>query len=245
MIVGVIAGLFAFGFARVVGEPQVDRAIAFEEQTAAAEQAASGQPVEEDMEIVSRSTQAGIGLLTGVVVYGAAVGGLFSLVFAFAYGRLGRLGPRGTAGLLALGGFIAVVVVPFMKYPATPPAVGNPETIGARTELFFVMIVVSLAVAVASISLAQRLWAKYGAWNASIIAGLAFVVVIAIAQYALPTVNEVPENFSADLLWRFRTASLGIHVILWSVIGLGFGALAEHSLAGRAGRTVTARPATR
>lgn len=245
MIVGVIAGLFAFGFARVVGEPQVDRAIAFEEQTAAAEQVASGQPAEEEMEIVSRSTQAGIGLLTGVVVYGAAVGGLFSLVFAFAYGRLGRLGPRGTAGLLALGGFIAVVVVPFMKYPATPPAVGNPETIGARTELFFVMIVVSLAVAVASISLAQRLWAKYGAWNASIIAGLAFVVVIAIAQYALPTVNEVPENFSADLLWRFRTASLGIHVILWSVIGLGFGALAEHSLAGRAGRTVTARPATR
>jgi hypothetical protein len=245
MIVGVIAGLCAFGFARVFGEPQVDRAIAFEEQTAAAEQAASGQPAMEEPEIVSRTTQAGIGLLTGVVVYGAAVGGLFSLVFAYAYGRLGRLGPRGTAALLALGGFIAVVLVPFIKYPATPPAVGSPETIGARTELFFVMIVVSLAAAVASISLAQRLWAKYGAWNASIIAGLAFVVVIAIAQYGLPTVNEVPENFSADLLWRFRTASLGIHVILWTVIGLGFGVLAEHSLARRNERAVTARPVTR
>jgi hypothetical protein len=245
MIVGVIAGLCAFGFARVFGEPQVDRAIAFEEQTAAAEQAASGQPAAEEPEIVSRSTQAGIGLLTGVVVYGAAVGGLFSLVFAYAYGRLGRLGPRGTAALLALGGFIAVVLVPFMKYPATPPAVGSPETIGARTELFFVMIVVSLAAAVASISLAQRLWAKYGAWNASIIAGLAFLAVIVIAQYALPTVSEVPENFSADLLWRFRTASLGIHVILWSVIGLGFGVLAEHSLASRADRRVAARPAAR
>jgi predicted cobalt transporter CbtA len=245
MIVGVIAGLCAFGFARVFGEPQVDRAIAFEEQSAAAEQAASDQPAAEEPEIVSRSTQAGIGLLTGVVVYGAAVGGLFSLVFAYAYGRLGRLGPRGTAALLALGGFIAVVLVPFIKYPATPPAVGSPETIGARTELFFVMIVVSLIATIASISLAQRLWAKYGAWNASIIAGLAFVVVVAIAQYALPTVNEVPENFSADLLWRFRTASLGIHVILWSVIGLGFGALAEHSLANRAGRTVSARPVIR
>lgn len=245
MIVGVIAGLCAFGFARVFGEPQVDRAIAFEEQTAAAEQAASGQPAVEEPEIVSRTTQAGIGLLTGVVVYGAAVGGLFSLVFAYAYGRLGRLGPRGTAALLALGGFIAVVIVPFIKYPATPPAVGNPETIGARTELFFVMIVVSLATAVASISLAQRLWARHGAWNASIIAGLAFLAVVAIAQYALPTVNEVPENFSTDLLWRFRTASLGIHVILWSVIGLGFGVLAERSLAGRNSRTVAARPATR
>jgi hypothetical protein len=107
------------------------------------------------------------------------------------------------------------------------------------------MIVVSLAAAVASISLAQHLWARHGAWNASIIAGLAFLVVIAVAQYALPTVNEVPENFSADLLWRFRTASLGIHVILWSVIGLGFGVLAEHSLASRAGRAVTVRPAIR
>lgn len=245
MIVGVIAGLCAFGFARVFGEPQVDRAIAFEEQTAAAEQAASGQPAMEEPEIVSRTTQAGIGLLTGVVVYGAAVGGLFSLVFAYAYQRLGRLSPRGTAALLALGAFIAVVVVPFVKYPATPPAVGNPETIGARTELFFVMIVVSLAAAVASISLAQRLWAKYGAWNASIIAGLAFLAVVAVAQYALPTVNEVPENFSADLLWRFRTASLGIHVILWTVIGLGFGVLAERSLASRNVRSVAARPVTR
>ena len=33
MIVGLIAGLFAFAFARVYGKPQVDRAIAFEEQT--------------------------------------------------------------------------------------------------------------------------------------------------------------------------------------------------------------------
>jgi hypothetical protein len=245
MIVGVVAGLFAFGFARTFGEPQVDRAIAFEEQTAAAEQAASGQPAVEEPEIVSRTTQAGIGLLTGVVVYGAAVGGLFSLVFAFAYGRMGNLGPRATSGLLAIAAFIAVVVVPFTKYPATPPAVGNPETIGARTELFFVMIVVSLSVAVACISLAQRLWERHGAWNASIIAGAAFIVVIAIAQYALPTVNEVPENFSADLLWRFRTASLGIHAILWTVIGLGFGALVERNLLDRNRVSIPARPATR
>jgi len=232
MIVGVIAGLLAFPLARIFGEPQVDWAIALEEQAAAAEQAASGQPADEEPEIVSRSTQAGIGLLTGLVVYGAAVGGLFSLVFAYAYGRIGRLGPRAVAGLLALGGFIAVVLVPFLKYPATPPAVGNPETIGARTELFFVMIVVSLIAAVACVSLAHRLWTRHGAWNASIIAGLAFIVVVAIAQYALPTVNEVPEGFPATLLWYFRTASLGLHAVLWTVLGLGFGALAERSIVG-------------
>lgn len=231
MLVGVVAGLLAFGFARVFGEPQVDRAIALEEQAAAAEQAASGQTMAEEPELVSRTTQAGIGLLTGVLVYGAAVGGLFSLAFAYVYGRVGRLGARATAGLLALGGFIALVAVPFLKYPATPPAVGNPETIGARTELFFVMMAVSLLAAVAAVGLAQRLWANRGGWNASIIAAAAFVVVVAIAQYALPTVNEVPEGFPADLLWYFRTASLGMHVVLWSVIGLGFGALAERNIA--------------
>lgn len=42
-------------------------------------------------ELVSRHTQAGIGLLTGVVTYGAAFGGLFALTFASAYGRVGRL----------------------------------------------------------------------------------------------------------------------------------------------------------
>lgn len=232
MLVGVIAGLFAFGFARVFGEPQVNRAIAIEEQAAVAEQAASGQTMAEEPELVSRTTQAGIGLLTGVLVYGAAVGGLFSLAFAYVYGRVGRLGARATAGLLALGGFIALVAVPFLKYPATPPAVGNPETIGARTELFFVMMLVSLLAAVAAVGLAQRLWASRGGWNASIIGAAAFVVVVAIAHYALPTVNEVPEGFPADLLWYFRTASLGMHVVLWTVIGLGFGVLAERGIAG-------------
>jgi hypothetical protein len=244
MIVGVIAGLFAFGFARVFGEPQVDRAIALEEQAAAAEQAASGQTMAEEPELVSRTTQAGLGLLTGVVVYGAAVGGLFSLAFAYVYGRIGRLGARATAGLLALGGFIALVAVPFLKYPATPPAVGSPETIGARTELFFVMMLVSLLAAIAAVGLAQRLWASRGGWNASIIAAGAFIIVVAIAQYALPTVNEVPGGFPAGLLWYFRTASLGLHAVLWTVVGLGFGTLAERSLAGYRPAT-QARPAVR
>jgi hypothetical protein len=241
MLVGIFAGLLAFGFARIFGEPQIDRAIAFEELTA--QQA--GEAPDEEPELVSRTTQAGIGLLTGTVVFGAALGGLFSLVFAYAYGRVSNFGPRGTAALLALAGFTAIVLIPQIKYPATPPAVGNPDTIGVRTELFFIMIVVSVATLVAAIGLARRLWAQYGAWNASIIAGAAFLVVTVVAQYALPTINDVPENFSADLLWRFRTASLGLHVVLWTTIGLAFGAVAEHSLAGRSSRKVTTRPALR
>jgi len=225
MIVGLIAGLFAFAFARVYGEPQVDRAIAFEEQTA---QAAGDAP---EPELVSRSTQAGIGLATGVLVYGAALGGLFALVFSFAYGRLGSLGPRGTSALLALLGFLSLIVVPGLKYPANPPAVGDPDTIAYRTELFFITIVLSLAAMVLAVGLARRLWNRLGAWNAVIVAGLAFLAAMAIVTSALPAINEVPEQFSAALLWQFRTGSLGIQLILWTCIGLGFGALAERELA--------------
>ena len=208
MLVGVLAGLLAFGFARIFGEPQVDRAIAFEEQVS--------QPKGElpEPQLVSRETQAGLGLFTGVTVYSAAVGGLFSLVFAFVYGRVGRFGPRATASLLALGGFVAIALVPDPKYPANPPSVGNPETIGLRTELFFMMLVISVAALVLTVALARRLSARYGAWNATLIAGAAFVVAIAIVQYVLPEINEVPEQFSAVVLWRFRVGALGIQVVL-------------------------------
>lgn len=221
MLIGIVAGLIAFVFAYTFGEPLVDHAIAFEEQQAAA---ANEAP---EPELVTRGEQATIGLLTGLVGYGAAVGGLFSLVFAFAYGRVGALGARATSALLALAAFVAVVLVPQMKYPANPPAVGSPETIGIRTGLFFIMLVLSLAAMAAAVALARRLWASHGGWNAALIAGAAFFVFIAIVQLAMPPINEVPENFSADVLWRFRITSVGIHVILWTVIGLAFGVFAE------------------
>jgi predicted cobalt transporter CbtA len=236
MLVGIVAGLLAFGFAKVFGEPQVDRAIAFEEEMIAAKGEAPHP------KLVSRPTQAGIGLFTGIVVYSAAIGGLFSLVFAFVYGRMGSLGPRGTAALLALGGFVAIVLVPDLKYPANPPSVGNPDTIGFRTELFFILLTISVAALVLAVALARRLTARYGAWNATLLGGLAFVVVIAIAQYALPDVNEVPEQFPAVVLWRFRVASLGIQAVLWTTLGLMFGALAERRLVERAGGRHPARP---
>lgn len=224
MIVGLIAGLLAFGFARIFGEPMVDAAIAFEEQASQA----AGEAAEP--EIVSRTTQAGIGLFTGIMVYSAAMGGLLSLVFAFAYGRLGKLGPRGTAAVVAIAAFIAVIVVPTLKYPANPPAVGNPETIGMRTELFFVMILASVVGMVLAFMLARNLSARLGTWNGAIAAGIGYLLFIVIVQALLPAVNEVPENFSAAVLWNFRTASLGIQIIVWSVLGLLFGWVAERAL---------------
>jgi predicted cobalt transporter CbtA len=245
MLIGFIAGLLCFGFLRIVGEPQVDRAIAFEaamdeakDKAKADEATAKGMmmPKEDpEPELVSRSVQAGIGLFTGVVVYNTAFGGLFALVFAFAYRRMGDFDPRVTSALLAISGIIAVYVVPMLKYPASPPSVGDPETIQMRTAVYFAMIAISLAGMIAAWMLRNRLVSQYGGWNAALIAGAAYLVVVSAAAFLLPDVNEVPSDFPAVVLWQFRIASAGAQLIMWTTIGIAFGALTERAEARQGG----------
>lgn len=239
MLVGLLAGILSFGFLKMAGEPQVVRALAFESATDEAraqakldEAKAKGidLPKEEpEPELVSREVQSGIGLLTGVLVYSAALGGLFALVFALAYGRMGDFGPRATSALLAGAGLIAIYIVPTLKYPPNPPSVGIAETIGMRTALYFVMILISLAGMIAAGMLRLRLNARCGGWNAALIAAASYIVVMVGVSLALPGVNEVPEAFPAVVLWQFRLASLGAQLILWATLGLAFGAWTERA----------------
>ncbi|MDR5739362.1 MULTISPECIES: CbtA family protein [unclassified Caballeronia] len=237
MIAGLVAGLLGFAFAKTVGEASVERAIAFEAQHEHAhegheghESAAHAHEHEGGEEIVSRETQAGLGLLTGIAVFATALGGIFSLVFAVAYGRLGAFHARGLAALLATFGFVSVTITPFLMYPPNPPAVGNPETIGARTALFFGMLAISIAAAVFAVWLQRRLHKSQGNWNATVIAGAAYIALMVLAQFVLPRVDEVPAGFSASLLWNFRLAAIGIQAIIWTALGLVFGALAAREL---------------
>jgi hypothetical protein len=234
MLVGVLAGLIAFVFAYRFGEPQVDLAIAFEEQMAAAEGAATDVAAEEEEPLVSRETQATTGLVTGLVGYGAAIGGIFALVFALAYGRLGALGARATSALLAAAAFVSVALVPQLKYPASPPAVGSDDTIAARTALFFILLVLSIALMAAAVLLVRRLWNERGAWNAALIGGAVYLTGLAVVFAAMPPINEMPDGFAPLVIWNFRVASLGIHLILWGVIGIVFGMAAERLLEGHA-----------
>lgn len=252
MVAGLIAGLLTFGIGKVFGEPQVDQAIAFEKahshheaSTAPAgasggqsmagmpgmQSEAEGAPDSADVELVSRKMQASYGLLTATVVYGAGMGGLFALAFAFLYGRVGDLGPRLLALLLALAGFAAVYYVPSLKYPANPPAIGEPATIAYRTGLYFLMMLVSLGGMVFAVATARRLVERYGGLDAFLIGAAIFAAIIVVAQIVLPDINEVPPDFSATVLWKFRLASLGMQAILWGSLGLIFGVLAERVLA--------------
>ena len=243
MLIGIIAGLLSFGFLKIYGEPQVDRAIAFEDQLdeakVAAEKANAGHQGmhmsdEGEPELVSRPVQAGLGLFVAVVVYSVAFGGLFGLAFAFAHGRLpSGFTPQVLSALLATFGFIAVCLVPNLKYPANPPSVGDPETIGTRTALYFIMIAISLAAMVGSVSFKRFFVPRFGEWNANLIVAAFYIVVVTVAALLLPAVNEVPEAFPAVVLWKFRIASLGAQLIMWAVLGLLFGAWTQRTLAAR------------
>lgn len=231
LVRGMLAGLAAAALALVVawlyGEPQVAHAIAFEEARAHAEHAGH------EPEVVGRTVQKTAGLITAMAVYGTALGGLFSIAFAFASGRLGRLGARATAALVALAGFVAIELVPFLKYPATPPAVGNPATIGGRTALYFCMMALGILATTAAVIVCRRLVPRLGAWNAITVTAVGYAVLLAVVYRLTPKPEAVPEHFPATVLWDFRLASLGVQLVLWSTIGLLFGYLTERSVTRR------------
>lgn len=230
MIAGVCAGVLGFGFARVAGEGSVDAAIHVEETKAKA----AGEP--EETAVVERSTQKSVGLLTATVVYGVALGGIFALVFAGIYGRIADAPPSRTAVWLAGLAFLVVFLIPFLKYPANPPATGDPETIQKRTLLYLTMVVASLLSAVAAVrvrALVRRTeaWRQYG----TLAAVACYAVIVGVAMLLLPGVNEVPNDFPATSLYTFRTATVGLQLVVWTTIGLVFAALAQRRMAESAG----------
>ena len=204
LLAGLAGGLIAFVFAHMIGETSIGQAIAFEDSHSTA---MAAEPV-----LVSRGIQRTVGLLTATCVYGLALGGLFALVFAAVQGRVSRLRPSATAGLLALAGYTIVFAVPFLKYPANPPGVGDPGTIGRRTALYLAMIAVSILAAI----IAYRVGRTLGLPLAAL---AVYLVLVVAAALVLPGVHEVPKNFPADTLWHFRLSSLGTQACIWATLG--------------------------
>ncbi|WP_329181887.1 CbtA family protein [Streptomyces sp. NBC_01477] len=260
VLAGAVAGLLAFLFARVFAEPQISKAIDYESGRDAAQAVldkAAGLPVEAaDPDLFSRTIQADVGIGVGMIVFGMAMGALFAVAYAVCLGRVGGLRARSLALLVAAGGFLGMYLVPFMKYPANPPAIGHEDTIRARSGLYLVMVVCSVAFLVGAAWLGRRLQARFGNWNATLLAAGAFVVAIGVVMLVLPSLGHLGSNkqhfgnhatetplpltdddgrivypgFPADVLFSFRFYSVAAQLLLWSAIGLVFAPLAERLL---------------
>ena len=76
---------------------------------------------------------------------------------------------------------VAVALVPFLKYPATPPAVGSPDTIGSRTTEYFALLLVSVLAAIAAVVVARALLGRLNGVTAGLVAAGGFVVVVSVA----------------------------------------------------------------
>ncbi len=231
LLAGLIAGILTFAVAYIAGEPSVDAAIQVE---AAGEPASHSHEAtehsheeaatehshdEEGGTVVSRQNQSTWGLLTATVSTGVALGGIVALAAAFALGRIGRLRPSQSTALVAALGFVSVALVPFIKYPATPPAVGDADTIGARTTQYFVMLAISVIAMIAVVLLFRALVGRLGTYTAVLVSAATYLAVVILAAQLMPTVNEIGE-FPADTLWYFRRGSLMTLATLWGVLGI-------------------------
>jgi hypothetical protein len=148
------------------------------------------------------------------------MGGVTALAAAFALGRIGTLKPTQTTALVAFLGFVAIGLVPFLKYPATPPAVGDPETIGQRTSLYFGFLTIAVIAIIFETLFAALLLRRGGTpFQATVFPALGFTAIVTVAALILPTVNEVG-GFPADTLWYFRRASILTTAALWATLGI-------------------------
>lgn len=260
LVAGALAGLVAFCFARIFAEPAITKAIAYENGRDAAQAAlnrAAGRPVEAaGPDVFSRAVQGDLGIGVGLIGFGAAMGALYAVVYLLCLGRVGRIQPKVLALLVAGAGLAVTYLVPFLKYPADPPAIGHPETIKARTALYLTMVVCSAAFLLTATWLGRRLAPRFGNWNASLLAALGFAVAIGVVMAILPSLGELSANvhayghhatetplpltdpkgnivypgFPADVLFSFRFYSICDQVILWGTLALVFGPLAERVL---------------
>ena len=123
------------------------------------------------------------------------------------------------AGLLALIGFVSVALVPFWKYPANPPAVGRPDTIGDRTADYFTFLAISVLAAVIATAVAARLLPRLGVYRTVLACVGGYLLVVVVAGALMPAVNETGD-FPAQTLWLFRRASLATQATLWATIGV-------------------------
>lgn len=245
LLAGAVGAALAFVFARLCAEPVIGRAIAFEDGRIGVEDAHGVH--EHGAELFTRGVQANAGLGFGVLIFGVAMGALFGVLFCVVYARTKNIGPRALSVLLAVGAFGAVYVVPFVKYPPNPPAVGQADTIGARTGWYLVLVLVSVILAIVAVWLAWWLRARLAAWNATLPAAGAYLAAIAIVAVLLPAVEETPQpmrdasgaivypGLPADVLYEFRLLSLATQLVLWATIGVVFATLAGPLLEERAG----------
>ncbi|HYO00137.1 MAG TPA: CbtA family protein [Actinomycetota bacterium] len=218
MVAGLLGGLASGLFLLVVGEPSIDQAIRLEHA------ASAGHASEE---VFTRGEQH-LGMVLASGLFGLAVGGVLGILL-YVLGRRMAGTPWERSMKIALAGFGAFFLVPFLKYPANPPGVGDPATVGIRTAGYLFLVLVSVAGCFLCLAVSRRLQARgTPAHNRHLTVAATYLLLVGTAFVALPPAVK-PDGIPSGLLWEFRMASIGGQAVLWTCTGVILGLLSMRS----------------
>ncbi|HEX4432112.1 MAG TPA: CbtA family protein [Frankiaceae bacterium] len=194
---GFLAGVLGFIFSRIFAEPWIGKAISYEsgrDDAIKAVAKAAGVAVTPDgPEVFSRTVQSTWGLATGIIAFSTGMGALVAVTYLVLHGRF-NIRPRTLALFVAGFGFLGVYAVPLCKYPPNPPSIGHDFTISTRTALYLTMVGCSILFLILAAVLGRRLKPRFGNFNATLIAAVAFIAAISIVIGLLPSLGELAAN---------------------------------------------------
>jgi hypothetical protein len=145
---GAAGGFVAALFVRFVTETQIGFALQFEEATGL------GLPPGEAAEF-SRGTQHWGGM-AATLIFGTVMGLVLGVAVAALHHRLRGRSEFDRGLKVAVGAFVAVSLIPGLKYPPNPPTVGNPDSIESRTTQYLLL----MAAAIAIVFIAWWIWER-------------------------------------------------------------------------------------
>jgi predicted cobalt transporter CbtA len=215
LLAGAIAGTILGVVNQVAVEPYIEHAIELEMQNAAQ----SGQIINSDEFNAYRFWQRGGEIVAGTIL-GLSIGSLFGIVFAYTHNSIPGSNSKKKALIIAGIMWFVLFLIPALKYPANPPAVGDPETIYYRQTLHVAFLAIS---GFSALGLAF-LYRKMGSLNSrKVIIPAVYAVIIAGAYLLMPS---SPDSINApmDLVISFRIASAITLSIFWGLLGVIFGA---------------------
>jgi predicted cobalt transporter CbtA len=216
LVSGALAGTI-HGMANLaIVEPYLDEAIGIENQNLFASGEEEDTPqfwVEYD---AYRDWQKGGQVLAGAIL-GTSIGALFGIVYALSRNSL--KGKNDLQKTLVLAGimWLTMYLIPFLKYPANPPTVGDGETVVLRAILYLSFIAISGFGAVGFYQLSKKIKSK-----SKIIPVVGYGVFIAIV-FALMPPNPDEVNAPMDLVNGFRAMSVVAVSVFWVSIALILG----------------------
>lgn len=210
---GVIHGLVNL----VLVEPYLDKAIGIENQHMFASGEAKDTPQFWAEYYSYRAWQKGGQLLAGAIL-GTSVGALFGIVFGYSRNILPGNSFTKKALVLAAIMWITLYLIPFAKYPANPPTVGDPATIVLRETLYVSFIAISGFGALGFYQIYKRLKSR------KVVAFLGYAGLVG-AAFALMPQNPDAITAPMDLINGFRAVSIVGVSAFWLSVGLILGVL--------------------